>query len=226
MHSAADNTTTAVVIDAVFRGGGELPDGTPSGMLKQAADGPVRVMTEGLEKDVQADGKVHGGPDKAVHHYPAEHYAALAAAFPAARALLIAGALGENLSSRGLTEDNVRIGDVYAIGSVRLQVTQPRSPCWKIDARFEQRGMALVVRQRGITGWYYRVIEAGVLRAGEPLALIDRAADAPSIRAFHAAAVDPRPAAGVLEALLSARALPAAWRKRIGERIAWLKRHS
>ncbi|MGR8921710.1 MAG: MOSC domain-containing protein, partial [Gammaproteobacteria bacterium] len=164
---------------------GALPDGTASGIFKQAVSGPVEVAPLGLAGDRQVDRSVHGGPDKAVHHFPAEHYAPLADAFAGARGLLAPGSIGENLSTLGLTEANVAIGDVFAAGSVRLELTQPRRPCWKIDGRYDVRGMAAWIQQAGATGWYYRVLEPGLLAAGEPLTLVDRAPDAVSVAEFN-----------------------------------------
>src|SRR5574343_659543 len=120
-----------------------LPEsGRPTGMYKQPATGPLELGPEGFVGDQQADRRVHGGPDKAVHLYPARHYARLAARFPEAAALLVAGSNGENLSTPDLDENDIHLGDIWQLGTARLQLSQPRSPCWKIDERYACDGMA------------------------------------------------------------------------------------
>jgi len=122
---------------ALFTGGIQpLPtSGRPTGMFKAPVAGPVELTVEGFVGDQQADRRVHGGPDKAVHLYPARHYVSLANSFPEIAAALVPGALGENLSAADIDERDVRIGDIWQLGGARLQVSQPRSPCWKIDER-------------------------------------------------------------------------------------------
>ena len=113
-----------------------LPDsGRPTGIYKQAVTAALELGPEGFTGDHQADRRVHGGPDKAVHLYPARHYGQLVQRFPEAAGQLVAGSLGENLSTADLDESDVRVGDIWRLGDARLQVCQPRSPCWKIDDR-------------------------------------------------------------------------------------------
>ncbi|MEQ8661636.1 MAG: MOSC domain-containing protein [Gammaproteobacteria bacterium] len=216
----------SVTITGLYCGqrGTTLPDGTASGMRKGAVP-HATVGPLGLIGDYQADRLVHGGADKAVHHYPAAHYAHLAAAFPAAAHALVAGSLGENLSSSGIDEHGVHIGDVYACGAVRLQLTQPRRPCWKIDQHHELRGLAALIARAGRTGWYYRVLTGGRISAGMPCELIDRDAAAPSIAELHATLAAARPPLDTLARYATLAALPAALRRRIATRLAWLRRH-
>ncbi len=151
------------------------PNGEPSGIDKQPVDGPVAVRETGLAGDGQGDTRRHGGPEKAVHHYPRDHYAAWAAEHPAFAARLAApGAFGENLSTHGLTEATVCVGDVFRLGDARLQVAQGRQPCWRLNVRFGWAGMAKAVQQSGRTGWYYRVLTPGTFAAGDRLVLADR----------------------------------------------------
>ena len=126
--------TLTATIDGLFIGRvAQLAgDSRSSAIVKTATSEPCLLTTEGLAGDEQADRRVHGGVQKAVHLYPAEHYARLAAAFPDAQHM-VPGGLGENLSTHGLTESNVCIGDVFRINEACLQVLQPRSFCWKID---------------------------------------------------------------------------------------------
>lgn len=152
------------------------PKGLPSAIAKNPRRHPVAVTVDGLAGDAQADRRVHGGPDKALHHYPADHAAAWHTELPGpARPLLDRpGAFGENISTLGLTEEDVCIGDVFRVGTATLQVSQGRQPCWKLNLRFAVPDMAARVQTTGRTGWYYRVLEEGLVAAGDALTHIDR----------------------------------------------------
>ncbi len=150
------------------------PDGVSSGFVKHGVDGPVAVTMLGLAGDEQADLTVHGGPEKAVYGYPAAHHDAWAADYPEHAALFVAGGVGENLTIAGWTEVDVCVGDVHAIGTARLQVCQPRQPCSKFTMRFADNRLAKAMVRNGRAGWYYRVIEEGVIRPGDAVALVDR----------------------------------------------------
>lgn len=155
-----------------------LPDGTPTGIFKRERTEPVWLGAAGLAGDAQADRRVHGGPDKALHQYPVAHYARLAAAFPQAAPLLVPGSMGENLSVPGWDETNVRIGDIFRFGGARIQVSMPRKPCWKIDRRFGAEGMAMknFIAEEGLTGWYFRVLMEGEVAPGCAFELLERPA--------------------------------------------------
>ena len=138
----------------------------PSAFVKGPIAGPVMVERLGLAGDHQADQRVHGGPDKAVYCYPSEHYAKWLAERESDAALLVPGGFGENLTTRGLDEDLVCIGDVLRIGGVTTQVTQPRQPCFKLGLRFEDPQMLRDMLRSGRSGWYLRVLEPGLVEAG------------------------------------------------------------
>ena len=151
--------------------------GVPSGIDKRPVDAAVDVTFTGLSGDEQGDRKNHGGPEKAIHHYAFDHYAVWRGEFPAlAPRLAVPGAFGENISTDGMTEADVCIGDVYRIGSTLLQVSQGRQPCWRLNERFGMPAMARQVQEQGRTGWYYRVIEQGRIAAGDRIRLVDRPA--------------------------------------------------
>lgn len=150
------------------------PRAAPSGIAKRPVAGPLVLGYTGFAGDVQGDLRVHGGPEKAVHHYPRDHYAAWMAELGAHPLLDQAGAFGENISTSGLTEADVAIGDVFALGSARVQVSQGRQPCWKLNARFGVKDLALRVQKTGRTGWYYRVLEAGTVAPGDAMVCIER----------------------------------------------------
>ena len=176
-------------------------DGTLSAIFKDAADGPVRIGPEGIVGDQQADRSVHGGPEKAVHQFAAGNYTKLAHAFPQAAAALVPGSIGENFSSADIDQDSVCIGDIFTLGSATLQVCQPRSPCWKIDARFGVAGMSRFVSENCLAGWYYRVLQGGEANRGDVLTLVERNADPVTLREYWSIWLSSKPAAAQLERL-------------------------
>ncbi|WP_400770174.1 MOSC domain-containing protein [Methylosinus sporium] len=151
------------------------PRAAPSGIAKSAAAPPWRILRDGLDGDRQGDLRHHGGPEKALHHYPRDHYAAWATEEPAlGEALAAPPAFGENISTLGVTERDICIGDIFAFGSALLQVSQGRQPCWKLNVRFARPDMARRVQTSGRTGWYYRVLREGVAEPGASLQRMER----------------------------------------------------
>jgi MOSC domain-containing protein YiiM len=151
-------------------------DGRPrewrTAFVKSAVRGPVWVGTLGLAGDGQADRASHGGTDKAVLAYAAVHYAHWQVELPGKD--WQPGGFGENLTIAGVSEDDVCIGDLWQIGDVRLEVSQPRQPCWKLCRRWEQPDLVKRVVSTGRSGWYLRVVAEGTLTAGDLLTLLDR----------------------------------------------------
>lgn len=150
------------------------PRAAPSGIDKHPVQSRLFLGPEGFDGDAQGDRKHHGGIEKAVHHYAYEHYAYWIAALGSRDVLTRPGAFGENLSTRGLTERDVAIGDTFRLGSAVIQVSQGRQPCWKLNTRFETADMAIRVQKSGLTGWYYRVLESGYVEPGDELRPLDR----------------------------------------------------
>lgn len=150
------------------------PKGHLSGIAKVRIDAPYRVTSVGLAGDAQGDLENHGGPEKALHHYPFDHYPAWHAEIGRNALLDSPGAFGENLSTSGWTEETVHIGDIVRFGTALLQVSQGRQPCWKLNVRFARNDLAYRVQTTGRTGWYYRVLEEGTADAADQLILVDR----------------------------------------------------
>lgn len=146
----------------------------PSGIVKQPTDGRLRLSFNGLEGDEQGDTTFHGGPEKAVHHYPSEHYALWRARLPACAVPFVPGAVGENIGTSGMTEQTVCIGDVYRLGSALVQVSQGRQPCWKLNRHLQYQDAALTMQTLGATGWYYRVLREGFVTLGDVIELAER----------------------------------------------------
>lgn len=194
-----------------------------TGIYKRLLAGPQRLSVTGLAGDVQADRRVHGGPEKALHHYAVENYQRLAGRFPGIAALLVPGSIGENISGSGLDEGAVCIGDVFRLGKATLQVSQPRSPCWKIDHRYGCADLARTISESGLTGWYYRVLEAGMVSSGETLVLLDRLPGAVSLSELWQVWRAHRPDPVRLEQLAATPGLTADWQQKLAERSRWLR---
>lgn len=199
------------------------PDNKPTGIFKTEIAMPAWLGVEGLSGDAQADRRVHGGPDKALHQYPVAHYARLAARFPEAKDLLVPGSIGENLSVPGWDESNICIGDTFRLGDAILQASQPRNPCWKIDHRYGVDGMAKLIDDEGITGWYFRVIEEGSVEPGCPFELIDRMTPEVTVQALNSLWREHRPEPQQLEQLAATPGLAENWCKKLLERAHRLK---
>jgi len=175
----ADHPLRALLVGALAPLG---PSGVESGIFKQPVAGPLAVTRNGLIGDAQGDRKPHGGPEKALHHYAFDHYARWRRERPdLARFFSREGAFGENISTAGLTEADVCIGDIYRLGSALLQVSQARQPCWRLNLRFGDDGMARRVQDSGRTGWYYRVLEEGRVTPDDILRLVERPVEAWSL---------------------------------------------
>jgi len=150
-------------------------NGEVSGYIKQARHDTVSLDWEGLNGDAQADKKHHGGKDKALFHYCNDHYAIWREMRPELSTYLNnVGAFGENISSSGLNEDTIFIGDKFQIGTALVEVTQGRQPCWKLGHFFNDSSMVKAVVNTAKGGWYYRVIERGNIRQGDVIELIER----------------------------------------------------
>jgi MOSC domain-containing protein YiiM len=150
------------------------PQGVPSGFIKRAVAGAVGVGVLGLDGDAQADLTVHGGPEKAVYGYAADHYAAWARDFPTLAPRLQPGSMGENLTIAALSEDDICVGDVHAIGTALLQVCQPRQPCFKLALALGEPRLGKAMVRSGRSGWYYRVLQGGAIAAGDEIRLAER----------------------------------------------------
>ncbi len=171
----------------------------------------------GLEGDAQADLKNHGGPEKAVCVYPLEHYPHWITRLGQE---LRPGAFGENFSTEGLLEQEVCIGDVYRVGSTVVQVSQPRQPCFKLAARHGVKELALWVQEAGLTGFYFRCLEPGEVRAGEEIELVERSERGVSLceanRVMHR---DKQDVEGI-KRLLAIVELSTSWRRTLTKRLS------
>ena len=150
------------------------PGGAVSAIGKEPVEAPAMATALGLDGDEQADRRHHGGPDKAVHAYGRVHYAAWAAELPASADRFQPGGFGENLVIDGASEADICLGDRWRVDEALLEVSQGRQPCWKLNLRFGVEDMARRVQETGRTGWYFRVVEPGLMSAGTQAILESR----------------------------------------------------
>ncbi|ASJ95167.1 MOSC domain-containing protein [Shewanella marisflavi] len=129
-----------------------------------------------VQGDGQADPKHHGGADRVLHHFPREHYGQYRR-WDMMQGFKDVPAMGENISTVGLDETLVNIGDIIGIGDVELQVTQPRSPCFKLNHQFGHPEFALAMQTSGLCGWFYRVLTPGEIGLGDSIRLLERRSD-------------------------------------------------
>jgi len=150
-----------------------------TGFFKEPVLGAVPLSRLGLEGDGQADPRYHGGLRMAVYLYPFEHYAYWSAAL--SRTDLTPGAFGENFTAEGLLETETRIGDVFAVGSATLQVTQPRTPCAKLGLRMGSLRFVRVFAAAGRPGFYLSVLEEGSVKTGDAIARVATDPKSPTV---------------------------------------------
>lgn len=193
------------------------PNGEPSAIDKQPLEGDIAITRLGLAGDQQGDTRIHGGPLKAIHHFPKEHYASLRQQLADFNGEI--GGFGENISTCGIIERDICLGDIFSFGTAKLAVSQGRQPCWKLNIRFAQPQMARLVQQTGCTGWYYQVLEPGVASAGDSLVLLERPYPEANLakiqHSLHCNTLD----FAQLEQLLAIPVLPNSWRKVFSRRL-------
>jgi MOSC domain-containing protein YiiM len=143
-----------------------------SAILKEPVTGPVAVRGVNLEGDTQQNRKVHGGPYKAVYGYASEYYEYWKRELP--QVSFPWGAFGENLTTEGLTDETLNIGDHLRIGSVVLQVVQPRMPCSKLQFRFQREDIIGRFIEGRRHGFYFSIVEEGSLKVGDPIEFVHR----------------------------------------------------
>ncbi len=146
----------------------------PSAIVKRPTTQALYLSTFTFEGDEQADPKHHGGIDRAVCHYPYEHYAYWQTRFPNNSDFQKAPAFGENLSTVGLTEENAFMGDIYQLGEAIIQISQPRSPCYKLNDHRREAKLSKIMQETTYCGWLYRVIKEGKVPQNSPLTLLSR----------------------------------------------------
>jgi len=191
-----------------------------SGIFKEPAAGPRYVALDGFEEDEQADRVNHGGADKAVCCYCAEHYPALGERLSKEMSY---GAAGENLTIESVTEERVGVGDVFEVGEAVLQVSQPRMPCWKLGLKHGDTELVRWVVQTGFTGFYARVLRPGHVSAGDPFVRTDHPHPRMTVLRAHRAMTGQPPDAREIAAFAALAELSAAWKASFHKKLQELQ---
>ena len=191
-----------------------------TGIFKQPVEGRVALRTLNLDGDRQADLSVHGGTHKAVYCYPLEHYAYWQRELPHAE--LTMGMFGENFTTEDMSEDDVYIGDQFAIGSAMVVVSQPRLPCYKLGIRFQSDDMVKRFLASGRTGFYLAVNREGSVGAGDEIALVARDPNGIPVSEITRLYVSKKYGAADIasvERALQIAALPDSWKDHFRDRL-------
>jgi MOSC domain-containing protein YiiM len=187
-------------------------------IFKSPVAGRVRVRALNLDGDRQSDLRVHGGVDKAVYAYPSEHYAFWQREL--GLGALPWGAFGENLTSEGLLEREIAIGDHLRCCTAELVVTQPRMPCFKLGIRFGRPDLVKRFQKAGLTGFYLAVVQEGELAAGDPIELVPSRDERISVADAFRAATDRRADPELVRRIGALPALSESWRENFRARLA------
>lgn len=195
-----------------------------TGIFKEPVENRVMVRRLNLIGDQQADLSVHGGPNKAVYVYPAEHYPYWQQELPDMR--LPWGMFGENLTTSGLFEATVHIGDQLRIGSAEVIVTEPRMPCYKLALKFGRDDIIKRFLQSGRSGFYLAVLQEGEVGAGDTIELIQQDPHQVTISDIVRLYVSEKGNRELLQRAVQAEALSESWRDYFRQQIVKLERRS
>ncbi len=182
-------------------------------IFKEPVDGAVTMSKLNLAGDQQADLTVHGGSEKAVYAYPAEHYEYWRNELP--QVSFSWGKFGENLTTEGLREDTLCIGDRLRFGSAVLMATQPRMPCYKLDLRFDRDDMIKRFLMSGRSGFYFSVIEPGEVAVGSKVEILSRDARRVSIADIVRLYLGQTRDSELLQRATNVSALPGNWKAQL-----------
>ena len=188
-----------------------------TGIFKQPVSGPVQLRTLNLDGDRQADLTVHGGPNKAVYGYPSEHYPFWQEELPGVD--LPWGPFGENFTTVGISEDDLHIGDRFQIGSSIVMVRQPRTPCFKLAAKFQRDDILERFLLSGRSGFYFSVEQEGSVAEGDDFQLLKRNRDGVTISEMNRLFVREKYNQDLLRKAIHTPALPENWREYFSERL-------
>ncbi len=181
-----------------------------TGIFKQSITGPVMVRTLNVDGDRQADLSVHGGIDKAIYAYPAQHYEYWRGELPGVD--LPWGMFGENFTIEGLLEDSVYIGDRYRIGEAEVVITQPRLPCYKLGVWFGRADMVKKFLASRRTGFYFAVKREGIVQAGDSIDFLGRDQQGISVADITRVYAFEKDDLGTIQQAISVEALPESWK--------------
>lgn len=192
--------------------------GIDTAIKKQPTIADIFLSVNGLANDQCADKKHHGGKERALHHYPFEHYQYWQEKYGESPIWQAPG-MGENISTLGMTENNVCIGDRFQWGKAIIEVSQPRSPCFKLNKRWNIEKFSIEMQRESRCGWLYRVIQEGIVSKENPLTFIERQSNAMTVKEvcdiyFN----DPLNNSGLLKIQQQTK-LSSTWRATINQRL-------
>jgi MOSC domain-containing protein YiiM len=188
-----------------------------TGIFKEPVAGRVVLRRLNLQGDAQADLSVHGGPDKAVYAYPSENYDYWRDQLPGRELPL--GIFGENLTTAGLREDALHIGDELQIGTARLVLTQPRLPCYKLGIRFGDPAFIAPFLASHRPGFYLGVLEEGEIGAGDAVAIVHEDENRLTVTDLLRLIAFDKTNTELLRRALRVRQLPELWRRKFESRL-------
>ena len=188
-----------------------------TGIFKGETKEPIRLSKTGFIGDEVGDKKNHGGPEKAVFCYPIKHYTYWQEKYD--HEDLVMGGMGENFAVLEMDEFSVCIGDTYKVGDAVIQVSQPRQPCWRPARRFQILDLALQIQNTGRTGWYFRVLEEGNVKADSPIDLVERPYPQWSVQAANEVMHFYKDDLRLADELASCELLAENWVKRLRKRL-------
>ena len=191
-------------------------------IFKSPAGVRLRVRALNIDGDEQSDLTVHGGRDKAVYAYPSEHYASWRSTLSVSE--LGWGAFGENLTTEGLLEDDIAIGDRVVCGSVEMIVTQPRLPCYKLALRHRRPEIIKEFMESLKSGFYLAVLREGELAAGDAINLTPADGDRMTVKEIFSLFLPGRATVRALRRASVLPALPESWRERFATRAGELEK--
>ena len=196
-----------------------LHNGEPvsTGIFKEPVAHRIMMRTLNLDGDRQADLSVHGGPEKAVYVYPSEHYDFWKRELPEMD--LPWGVFGENLTTTGLLESEVNIGDKFRIGTTEVMVTQPRMPCYKLGIRFGRADIIKRFLMSERTGFYLSVLKEGEVGAGDEVELLKKNASEVKVVEVTRLYSSDKGNIDVLRRLIAMEELPENWREYLQKRL-------
>lgn len=194
------------------------PENASTGIFKQPQS-PVVINRLGIEGDIQADKRFHGGPEKALHQYALSGYEKIIKRFPLLHKKALPGSLGENITVTNMHDHSVCIGDIFRFGNTVVQVSSPRIPCWKIDEKLNQPELQYFIAAQRISGWYYRVLEPGSITLQDPVVALQRYNPLLTIQTFmkivQGSIIDKK----IIEQAANATGLDPQWQARLQRKL-------
>jgi MOSC domain-containing protein YiiM len=187
-----------------------------TGIYKEPVEGPVKAGAFGLEGDVQVDLKNHGGKDKAIYVYTVENYRFWERELK--KSSFAFGQFGENFTVSGMPDDTVHIGDIFAIGELVVQVTQPRVPCFKLGIKMGDPSFVDAFLNSGRTGFYFRVLEEGEVNSGDAIVRLQEDEGRLNIRDAMLAIIKGPRQQEIIERALRIEALSESWKESLKKR--------